>query len=147
MALQRVESLFSVCVLLPKKRKARQNKAKPSTAIASRSHFYMLLMMMIECEKRYFKLCTCSGVDGANDDDDGGGAVSFFANLFIQNLTLNCGANVFYSGLTLAPDEFFCISTDFFAHRNFAYTLLLLNGTKVCTENQSRCSSFSHCLL
>lgn len=32
---------------------ARHGRAKPRPAIASRSHFYMLLMRMIECEKRH----------------------------------------------------------------------------------------------
>lgn len=131
--------------------KEKQGKAKPRTAIASRSHFYMLLMMMIECEKRYFKLCTCSGVNGVSDDDEDGGGAVFFTNVFIQNSTLNCGANAFcfrtFSfGLHALLTNFFTFSLTSCAlptetHASF------YNGTEVCTENQSRCFSFSHCLL
>lgn len=85
---------------------------------------------MIECEKRYFKLCTCSGVDGARDDEDGGDAVSFFCTTFSHSK--------FDSQLWCEK----CFLHFYWLLLHTEMHTLCSNGTKVCTENQNRC-----CLL
>lgn len=93
--------------------------------------------------KALYKQCTRCDVDGVNDGDENGGDAVSFANLFIQNLTRNCGACVF------------CFRTSFTVCFYYRWILLHLYGilmhytqkrmhifimvTKVCNENQNRC--------